>query len=81
MNIVDYLIDLAPLSRFHIYMDNNSDGGLIGYQAEDGSYWNLMEDNEKIVKEAIDFLITYGAPVLQNAADLKKYMDQNKHSI
>ena len=75
IDIHSYLTDMAPLEKFYIFNPNNDEGGLIGYQDVDGAFWNLMEDNDEVVSQALRILREHGVPEFQSIDDMQAFMN------
>lgn len=57
-----YLLAHAEIKSFYVTCLHGSSAGLINYFDSNGKNWCLMEDDDNLVSDAVEFLKTYGAP-------------------
>lgn len=62
----EYLLSHAEIQAFYITCLNKSSSGLINYFDSSGKNWCLMEDNDDLFADAVEFLKNHGAPFCEN---------------
>lgn len=60
--LLEYLRSHAELGSFYIAALGDSGSGLIYFFDSEGKNWCLMEDNDQLVAQAVEFLKKHGAP-------------------
>lgn len=72
-DVNEYLLSYAPLARFYLFFPPGGDDVLIKFFDEAGRSWNIMEDDESVVANAVAFLSRLNARTFQDHAELLAY--------
>jgi hypothetical protein len=64
--VTEYLLSHAEIGAFYITCLDDSSPGLIKYFDPSGKSWSLMEDDDELVANAVEFLKTKGAPLFED---------------
>jgi hypothetical protein len=79
--VIDYLKSHAELNAFYVFNVDSSRPGLIHYFDSEGEPWCLMEDNDDLVSACLSYLSDQGAPVFNNADEIKVFEENYKNKI
>jgi hypothetical protein len=71
--ILAYLQSHAPLERFYLFTPKGGDEVLMKYFDSAGRSWNLMEDDDEMVAQAVSFLKRSGVKVFEDFAALLRF--------
>jgi hypothetical protein len=71
-----YLLSHAEIRAFYITCFDRSGIGLISYFDNSGKAWSLMEDDDTLVADAIEFLKKSGAPVFSDIDAVQEFENQ-----
>lgn len=69
----EYLLSHAEIGAFYITSLDNSSCGLINYFDSNGKTWCLMEDNDELVADAVEFLKNHGARLFENISAAQEF--------
>jgi hypothetical protein len=69
----EYLLSHAEIRAFYITCLDNSSSGLISYFDSKGKAWRLMEDNDDLVADAVEFLKNHGAPLFEDINAVQEF--------
>lgn len=71
--LLEYLLSYAKIESFYITCLENSSSGLISYFDSTGKTWCLMEDNDDLVEDSVEFLKNHGAPIFEKISDVQEF--------
>lgn len=69
----EYLLSHADIQSFYITCFGDSGCGLINYFDSQGKNWCLMEDDDQLAADAIEFLRNHGAPFFKDINSLQDF--------
>lgn len=69
----EYLLSYAPLTQFYIFFPPGNDGVMIKFFDEMGVSWDLMEDDDVVVGDAVRFLESLNVKAFKDRAELLAY--------
>lgn len=72
-DVKEYLRSYAPLTNFYLFFPPGSDDVLIKFFDESGRPWNIMEDDESAVANAVAVLKSLNAKMFHDHAELLAY--------
>lgn len=68
-----YLLSHAAIGAFYITCLDSSNDGLISYFDSNGKTWCLMEDDDELVADAVEFLKNHGTPLFDNIGAVQEF--------
>lgn len=68
-----YLLSYAEIESFYITYLKNSSSALINYFDSKGKNWCLMEDDDELVSDAVEFLRNIGVPFFENIRVVQEF--------
>lgn len=69
----EYLLSHAEIGAFYITRLDDSSGGLISYCDSDGKIWCLMEEDDDLVADSVEFLKKHGAPLFNGIGAAQEF--------
>lgn len=69
----EYLLSHADIQSFYITRFGDTGCGLINYFDSHGKNWCLMEDDDQLVADAMEFLRNHGAPLFMDMNALQDF--------
>ncbi len=71
--IQSYLLSHAEINSFYVTYFKSSNSGLIHYFDSEGKSWCLMEDDDELVSDAMEFLKNKGIPFLNDMNMIQEF--------
>lgn len=68
-----YLLSHAEINAFYVTRFNKSGSGLINYFDSDGKNWCLMEDDDALVSDALEFLKENRVPIFYDVTAAQEF--------
>lgn len=72
----EYLWNHADIQAFYVTCFGNSGCGVINYFDSHGKNWCLMEDDDELAADAVEFLRHHGAPFFKDISAVQEF-EQN----
>jgi hypothetical protein len=69
----EYLSSHADIQSFYVTCLGDSGDGLINFFDSRGKNWCLMEDDDQLVADAMEFLRSHGAPFFRDMNALQDF--------
>jgi hypothetical protein len=77
----EYLLSHAEIGSFYITCLDDSSSGLINYLDSDGKNWCLMEDDDELIADSVEFLKKQGVPLFNDINAAQEFEDRHGVSV
>lgn len=78
--IEKYLESHSRLDSFYVFCLDGTNPGLIHYFDEQGQSWSLMEDDDLLVNDCLQYLKENGSPLFEDVEEMKRFEAGKKGS-